>query len=560
MGQTENFSVRAYDWNRQDNLSCLLSPDDETSCARGWWTDQIRRNQALHITDVGSLPQGAEELQALLAHCGVQSFLSVPIESDGHVLGFLGIDSRQQQHQWDEDHSKLLQIIANLLATGLIKIGADREIEQMAYYDHLTLLPNRLLFTDRTNQAISLAKRTGKLIGILFVDLDSFKAVNDTLGHRSGDILLQEVAVSLRTHLRSSDTVARFGGDEFLVMINNMTSTEDILRVVNSILCLFQKPFQLEDGKEFYITISAGLSVFPTDGEDVEALIKNADVAMYRAKSLGKNQCVLCTPALKEEVHQSIRLSNDLFRAQDRGELEVYYQPQVDLSQNKITGLEALLRWNHPQLGMILPDRFIELAEKNGLINGIGDWVFRQACAQNKRWQNMGFSKLRMAVNVSVHQFKNPGFVNSIENVLAETGLEPRYLEIEITESTATKESASITTALQQLKDFGICISIDDFGTEYSSLSRLKTLPIDRVKIDMQFIQGLEDNEKDQEITKIIIYLAKSLGLKVLAEGVETTGQLDFLNHKMCDEVQGFYYYKPMPAQEVEIILKQHLE
>ncbi len=351
--------------------------------------------------------------------------------------------------------------------------------------------------------------------------------------------------------LRKTDTIARFGGDEFLILVNNLANEMDMARIADNIMEMFAHPFNVED-QEFFITGSAGVAVYPFDGEDAETLIKNADIAMYIAKEQGKNQYILCTNDMKEEVKKNIRLSNQLHRVQERNELAVYYQPQVRLSTGEIVGLEALLRWRHPDMGMIPPKAFIPLAEMNGTINSIGEWVLKTAVYQNKRWQQMGFPHLRIAVNLSVIQFGNPNFVSNMDKLLKESGLDPKYLELEITESVATKEGTHIVGALNKLKQLGVSISIDDFGTEYSSLNRLKALPIDRIKIDMQFIQGIERSEKDQAITKIIINLAKSLGLEVLAEGVETMPQLEFLNQKMCDDVQGFYYYKPMPADEIE--------
>ena len=317
---------------------------------------------------------------------------------------------------------------------------------------------------------------------------------------------------------------------------------------------IFKNPFYLR-GQAYYITGSMGISQYPLDGEDVETLIKNADIAMYKAKNLGKNQYALCSKAMKEEVQMSMELSNDLYRALDRNELVVYYQPQIDLVTKKISGAEALLRWMHPTRGMISPGIFIPIAEKNSLINSIGEWVLREACIQNKKWQDKGLPEINIAINLSAIQILNPKLASNLANIIKETGLDPKYIELEITESIAIKETNHVIEVLNKLKKIGVSIAIDDFGTEYSSLSRLKMLPIDRIKIDMQFIQGLETNEKDKAITMVIINLAKSLGMNVLAEGVETENQLDFLNQKMCNNVQGYYYYKPMPADEMEKIL-----
>jgi len=295
--------------------------------------------------------------------------------------------------------------------------------------------------------------------------------------------------------------------------------------------------------------------VYPVDGEDTETLIKNADIAMYRAKANGKNQYVFCTPNMKQDMQVKLKLTNSLYRTLDRDELYLAYQPQVNIISGKIIGVEALLRWNHPELGIISPASFIPIAEQTGLISPIGEWVLRTACMQNKAWQDEGLPKMRIAVNISVIQFRNPNLVNLVRNILEETGMEPQYLELEVTESVAIHESDYIVNVLNNLKEIGITISIDDFGTQYSSLSRLKLLPVDRLKMDMQFVRGIEGNDKDKAITNVIISLAKNLGLKVIAEGVETKEQLTFLSEKLCDEVQGYYYYKPMAAEEVKKII-----
>ncbi len=521
-----------------------------------WWIEQLEKNKMVYIEDVSQMPPEAIEEQNQLIRQKVKSLVSLPVEGHGKIQGFIGIDSVKAFKKWSDDHLEMLNILSNLMAQGLIKKHSDEEIEFMAYYDHLTHLPNRVLFTDRLNQAIHRSKRNNTFVCAIFIDLDNFKAVNDTMGHNGGDDLLKRVGQSLLTHVRKMDTVCRFGGDEFLLMLSDIKALEDIPQIAEKIMALFEKPFIVYD-QEFFITASAGVAISPLDGDDADSLIKNADVAMYKSKAKGKNQYALCTTDMKEEVQQNMILSNDLYRALERNELIVYYQPQIDLHSKKINGVEALLRWNHPKHGMISPGVFIPLAEKSSLINTIGSWVLKTACAQNKKWQDMGFVPLRVGVNLSGIQFINAQVVDRVQSVLAETKLDPNYLELEITESIAIQDARHTITILNQLKALGVTIAIDDFGTEYSSLSRLKDLPIDRIKIDMQFIQGLENNKKDQAITLMIINLAKSLGLNVIAEGVETLPQLDFLNQKMCDQVQGFYYYKPMPAEEVQAILEK---
>jgi diguanylate cyclase (GGDEF)-like protein len=524
-----------------------------------WLLEQFKNNKMVYIENINKIPDEASDMKELLSQQNIKSLILFPIEGKENSLGFIGITSNVMMQKWSDEHIKQLTILANLFADGLFKVKTEKEIEFMAYYDTLTELPNRVLFTDRVNQAIHLAKRAERFIGVIFIDLDNFKTVNDTMGHNGGDLLIKEVASTLSQRLRKSDTIGRFGGDEFMIMLNNIVDEKDITKITENIMRLFKKPIKVE-GQEFFITASAGVAVYPVDGEDTETLIKNADIAMYKAKSKGKNQYVLCTTDMKDEVYRNMVLSNDLYRAQERDELLVYYQPQIRLQTGQIIGVEALLRWRHPKLGMISPGLFIPLAEKNGLINSIGEWVLNTACIQNKKWQDMGFPRLRMAVNLSISQFKNPKLADNIDSILKKTGLNPGCLELEITESIAIKEADYIIEVLKKLKLLGITISIDDFGTQYSSLSRLKMLPIDRIKIDMQFVQGIESNGKDKAITKVIINLAKSLDLEVIAEGVETQTQLEYLNQKMCDEVQGFFYYKPMPADEVEKILSSGLK
>jgi diguanylate cyclase (GGDEF)-like protein len=484
----------------------------------------------------------------------ITSILSTPIEISDTMYGFLGYVSVNVPMKLQKNSLDIISTFANLIAGKLKMIKDDNRIENLAYFDQLTSLPNRLLFNDRARQAVHLAQRQSKHIGLIFMDLDSFKAINDTMGHSGGDEIIREVAKALSSRIRKTDTVARFGGDEFMILLNDIPDFGSIPKIADSIMSLFERPFEL-NGQEYFISASAGVAVFPYDGEDIETLLKNADIAMYRAKAQGANQYVLCTPELKEEVHHSLILTNSLYRALERGEFLLHYQPQIQIESGKVIGLEALLRWKHPSLGMIPPSVFIPLAEKNGLIGSIGEWVLRTACTQNKAWQDQGLPRLRMAVNLSIIQFRNPKLVNTIESVLSESGLSPEDLELEITESAAINETGFIVNTLRDLKRLGVSISIDDFGTEYSSLKRLRDLPIDRIKIDMQFIQGLEGSEKNQAITMIIINLAKNLGLRVIAEGVETKPQLQFLQTKDCDEVQGYYFYKPMPPEAIEKIL-----
>ena len=306
-----------------------------------------------------------------------------------------------------------------------------------------------------------------------------------------------------------------------------------------------------------FVTTSIGGAIYPIDGDDVETLIKNADIAMYKAKEEGKNKFQLCTPIIKDSLVEEMKLTNSLYRALERNELELYYQPQVNIISGEIIGLEALIRWNNTKLGMVNPGDFIYIAEKTGLILPIGEWVMRSACSQNKTWQNAGILNVPIAVNLSVNQFQNIKIVQQITKILKETDLNPKDLELEITENIIMKEPEYIIESLKQLKELGVTIAIDDFGTEYSSLNYIKQLPVDKIKIDMSFVQGININHKDEAIIKVIIVLAKNLGLKVIAEGVETKQQLDFLREQMCDEIQGYYYYKPMTASQIEELMRK---
>lgn len=437
----------------------------------------------------------------------------------------------------------------------------QEEIKYLAYHDHLTGLPNRLLFNDYLNHAIFMANRTKKALAVMFLDLDGFKMINDTMGHAVGDELLIEVSNRLIDTLRKSDTVARIGGDEFGIMIENLDDmeyldNEDKFSIVaEKILGSFKEPFTFNN-QDCFITTSVGVALYPTDGEDAEVLTKNADIAMYMAKEKGKNQYIFCTQVMKTKINETMKMTNSLYRALERNELEIYYQPQLSCTSTEIVGLEALLRWNHPEFGMVSPSEFIPIAERTGLIIPIGEWVLRTACQQNKAWQEEGYTPLRVGVNISVQQFQNPNLIQQVKGILEETGLASHYLELEITESIAMKEKNYIIETLTTFRDMGIHISIDDFGTEYSSMDYLKQLPIDRIKIAMPFVHGIDVSKKDEAITKSIIILAKSMGFSVIAEGVETKKQLEFLTERKCDEIQGYYFYRPLPLTEVTKLLK----
>ncbi len=485
---------------------------------------------------------------------GMKSLVCVPICLNKKIRGFLTIAAGSIKQTWTKESTSFLSIVSNNLSDALSRLEAENEIAFMAYHDSLTKLPNRNLFNDRLSQAIKLANRTERHIGVIFLDLDSFKSVNDTLGHQGGDELLKIVSNRLQGVVRESDTVSRFGGDEFLIMINNIEHYQDITIIVDKIMKQFSEPFILK-GQEFYVSTSAGISVYPIDGNDPEELIKNADISMYKAKEKGKNQYLICSAELKEDIIYNLKITNNLYRALERGEFFLNFQPQVQVVTNEIIGLEALLRWKHPELGFISPAVFIPIAEKIGVINSIGEWVLREACSYNKNWMDSGHKPVCMAVNVSTNQLRDPDFTKNISAIIEDLDYDPKYLELEITESSALDETVPIVTLLNNINSIGIATSIDDFGTDYSSLSRLKLMPIDKIKIDKQFIDGIEDGEKDRAIVRTIINLGRNLSVKVIAEGVENIKQRDFLRQEYCDEIQGYFYYKPMNAIDIEKLL-----
>jgi len=438
------------------------------------------------------------------------------------------------------------QVIEGTLVDITQRKDAESQLVHQAYHDALTGLPNRMLFQDRLSQALDLARRHDRGLSVLFLDLDQFKLVNDTLGHTAGDRLLQTVAERLRQLVRKSDTVARVGGDEFTLLLPEVGRGSQAARMAEKILATVARPVEM-DGHRLYITTSIGISLFPADGADAEALLTSADIAMYRAKELGRNGFQLCTPAMNARSLERLTLENDLRQGIERREFRLHYQPQLDLASGRIVGVEALLRWQHPSRGLVSPDAFITVAEEARLIVPIGEWTLRRACRQAVAWQAAGQPGLRLAVNLSALQFQQRNLPEGIRRVLEETGLDPRHLEIEITESAAIQNAAFTVEVLSALRAIGVRIAIDDFGTGHAALAYLKQFPIDALKIDRAFVADLETSQEDRAIVTAIISLAHGLGIRVIAEGVETEGQLRFLAEGGCDEYQGFLLSPPLP-------------
>lgn len=448
------------------------------------------------------------------------------------------------------------------------KWSAENKILRLAYYDNLTELPNRAFFMTRIEQAIDVAKKQALSLAVLFLDLDNFKRINDTLGHNVGDELLRMVARRIAHSLRSSDAVsrsifededkthlARLGGDEFTVLLADLQQPEDALIVANRIREELSKPLQLATHK-LIVTPSIGISLFPRDGEDMVTLLKSADMAMYFAKRKGRNNVQFFEQSMNEKALLRMNLENELRHAIERNEMSLHYQPQLDLVTGKITGLEALIRWQNFTLGNVPPLDFIPIAEDSGLIISIGEWVLRTACRQARSWQDAGVEVKRIAVNVSVRQFSRAEFPDIISRVLRETNLDPSVLELEITESILMNNTDIAMETLNKLKSLGVHLAIDDFGTGYSSLSYLKQFPIDRLKIDRSFIMAISTNPDDQAIASAVISMAESMKLQVTAEGVETIEQMQFLTQGKCDEAQGYHISRPMTADDAERFLR----
>lgn len=445
-------------------------------------------------------------------------------------------------------------LIARSIRYSIERKRSEERLAYMAQYDHLTGLTNRALFQDRLEQALARAKRSGALVALMFLDLDRFKAVNDTLGHGTGDLLLKKVAERLEGSVRETDTVARIGGDEFSIILEGLTEAQDAAFVARKIIDKLVQPFVL-DGHEVFVTTSIGIAVYPSSNGD--SLLTDADSAMYCAKEQGRNTYRFHTPERNAQVRERLNMESKLRRALDQEEFLLYYQPQVDLTTGMIVGTEALLRWQHPELGLVSPGKFISVLEDIGMIVRVGEWVLQTACRQSKAWQRDGFPPLRMAVNISARQFSRRDLIDTVAGVLTETGLDPNYLELEITESLLMEDIKANSRLLDELKTSveGLRVSIDDFGTGYSSLSYLKTFPIDLLKIDQSFIRDITTNSDDAAITTTIIVLAHNLRLKVIAEGVETEEQMTYLREKGCDEAQGFYFSRPLPADEFTKLL-----
>ena len=512
------------------------------------------RKEPVIVTDISCDPLW-DDYRDLAARFGLRSCWSTPVMSQkGDVLGTFAMYSSHVNTPSDAQ-MRLIEMATRIASIAIERRKTEAQVQFMATHDTLTGLPNRALLSDRLAQALSFAHRHDRWVSVLFIDLDSFKDINDSLGHRAGDCLLKAIAARMVDCVRQTDTVARLGGDEFVVILFDQPKSADVInQVVQNLRAAVAQPVQI-DGHTVSVTCSIGLSTFPEDGTDVTVLLANADIAMYRAKQLGRDNFQFYTPGLNSGAHAKFELQGELRKALPRGELLLHYQPQVDLRTGRVFAVEALVRWNHPVRGMISPTQFIPLAEETGLIVAIGDWVLRTACHQNKAWQNAGLPHMNMCVNVSARQFQDNQWIDRVKIALSDSALEAQYLELEITESMIMQNLDSAVHMMKKLQTLGVQIAIDDFGTGYSSLSALKKFPVARLKIDKSFMEDIPRNDDDKAVTSAIISLGQRLNMRVIAEGVETDDQIAFLRANNCDEMQGYHFSKPITADAIAAML-----
>jgi len=492
---------------------------------------------------------------------GYKATIALPLISNDEVFGVLSIYSTEL-NAFIPDEVQLLEEMASDLAFGIKSLRtsaahdeAQLKIEYLAYHDALTELPNRLLVFDRFQQAIAHATRENKKVALCFLDIDNFKQVNDTLGHHIGDKLLIEVAQRIKATMRDIDTVSRHGGDEFIVLLTDIEDLSSLEKIAQKLINSFTQPYFIDD-QSLNVSLSIGISVFPDDGDTFNIILKNSDTALYQAKDSGKNDYRLFCRSMSEGAAENIALQSQLYGALQNNEFLLHYQPQLDLHTNKVTGAEALLRWMHPTLGLVPPYKFIPLAERNGMIVSIGEWVMNEACSQAAKWnKDNTLNKMRVAVNLSSLQFRRGNIIQTVENALEKSGLPAELLELELTESILLNDLEMVMTTLDSLRKVGVKISIDDFGTGYSSLSYLKKLAVDRLKIDRSFVCDMIEDSDDAAIVKAVTQLGHTLQLIVIAEGVENQEQLTILKNLGCDEIQGYFFCKPLPADELNIFL-----
>jgi diguanylate cyclase (GGDEF)-like protein len=494
------------------------------------------------------------EVVARLGHSDRLLVLRKPAEPIEVLQCATALSRKWENDKLVREHVLRLEEVITTRTKGLE--AANRQLRHLATHDSLTGLPNRVLLDDRLQQAIAHADRDMRSFAVLICDLDRFKLINDSLGHRAGDELLQEVARRLLTVVRTADTVARFGGDEFVLIGTSTGDADDAAALAVRVMDVLQAPVRIA-AIDIHTSPSIGIAMYPDDGVTMQALLAHADAAMYSAKQHGRGNFRRFTPGMDAGTEERVQLESDLHNALSQNQFQLYYQPKVDTQTGEVRSAEALIRWLHPTHGIVSPAEFIPLAEECGLIGAIGGWVIREACRQTRTWQIDGVPSLRVSVNLSASQFRDTGLVDSIRRALDDAGLQARYLEVELTESAVMSDPEKSIAILEQLSAMGVLVSVDDFGTGYSSMSYLRRFPIDKLKIDRVFIDEIVSRPEDASIVRAIVSLAHSLRLKVVAEGVETPAQLDFLKTAGCDEYQGYHFSRPLPAAEFERLIRE---
>ncbi len=512
------------------DLSPEFQPDDQSSYEKALWMNALASQQGVH-----KFEWHARACDGTLFWI---SIMMTTIRMDKGIIQHCSVRDITIRKELEEENKKQKKLLMH-------------QIE----HDTLTGLPNRNLLQDRLTQAIKKASRDGKVLGVMFVDVDKFKSVNDSLGHDAGDMLLKTIAARMRSSVRETDTVARLSGDEFIVLLDGCKDVSDIFIAIKKLVAAFQEPFVLGN-ESFKITMSIGVSVYPNDGETASKLLKNADIAMYKAKSKGRNRYVFFDQEMNQETNEHLEVEKSLHKALANDEFVIFYQPQINLQSEKIVGFEALIRWNHPTRGLTAPGYFIHIAEESELIVEIGNWVIKEVMRQIKTWYDMGLNPGKIAINIAGKQLESASLVAFMIQSLRESGCKPEWIEMEIVERFIMKDTTKSIALLKRFRELGVDISIDDFGTGHSSLAYLKQLPITKLKIDQSFVQNLEESREDRAIARTIIELGRGLGLKVLAEGVETAGQKEFIYSSGCELMQGYLFSKPIPAEDVELLLK----
>jgi diguanylate cyclase (GGDEF)-like protein/PAS domain S-box-containing protein len=514
----------------------------------------FQTGRPLWVTDIS---KDSRLQKGIARDAGMHGTFLFPVVSEGKPIGVLSFHSKKVREP-DERLLQAVGVVGSQIGQFLQRKQAEERIQYLATHDGLTGLPNRVMFSQLLNAAIHSARRYNRSFAVLFIDLDRFKLINDTLGHEAGDKLLREIAARFKDCLRESDIVARLGGDEFVVLVQEVSEPQQVALVARKILTAATKPVVLA-GQECRVTASVGICMYPAEAQDEQSLMKNADIAMYLAKEEGKNNFQFYSTSIKTQSLERLTLETSLRRALEREEFFLHYQAKLDFKSNRITGVEGLLRWQHPDLGLVPPARFLPIAEETGLIVPIGRWVLNTACAQNVAWQREGLPPVCMGVNLSARQFSDEDLLKDLAAALEGSGMRPELLELEVTESMVMQNPERASRLLAAIKQLGVRIAIDDFGVGYASLARIKRFPIDTLKVDRSFIRDLAKNAEDRAITDAIIAMGKTLSLTVVAEGVETQEQQAYLQERACDAMQGYYFSRPVPQGEFASFLRQHL-